>query len=395
MRFLLKPTARSLRATGSVRASSGVRRATGKGPDVRASSKRLRIVLLTGAVAGIALTAVLASSAAARPASHQAKTYNIVFSNNYAGNDWRQELEALAKASVKYPPFKGRINYKLVRPSSQDAPAQISSLNDIIQTRPDAIVIEPSSPTALNQVIARACALKIVVVTVDANVTAPCAYQVSTDWFNNGLVAGEWIGKTMGGKGSVFLDRGLTGVSLSADLLRGYQAGLKKVAPKITVAGYYESKFAAGPEQSGVADLLSAHPTVGGIFASGYGSGSIKALQAAGKKLVPIAGYSYNVSMTACATIKGAQCILATNAPYLAVQGMKIALDVLDGKTVKKKTINTPTFFTTNSIIVPGNTFQRIKVGVNAFPKDPPGLFLPFKAPFMPQLTLNDALGKG
>jgi len=364
---------------------------------MKASSKRLRIVLLTGALAGATIGAsVLTGSAAARPAGAKATTYKMVFSNNFAGNDWRQELEALAEASIKYPPFKGRIDYRLVRPSSQDAPAQIASLNDIIQTRPDAIVIEPSSPTALNQVIARACALKIVVVTVDANVTAPCAYQVSTDWYNNGLVAGQWLGKTMKGKGEVFLDRGLAGVSLSQDLLRGYKDGLKKVAPNIKIAGYFESKFAQGPEQSGVADLLSAHPNVGGIAASGYGTGAIKALKAAGKKPVPVAGYSYNISMTTCAQTTGAQCILATNAPYLAVQGMKIALDVLDGKAPKqKKSINTPTFFTTNNVTIPGNTFAKIKLGVNALPKQAPGLFLPYKAPFMQQLTLNDALGKG
>ena len=362
--------------------------------DVNRSRKQARLIAIgmaiTVLVTAAAVGAGIASGAQTRSS---ATTYKMVFSNNFAGNDWRQELEAIAAASVKYPPFKGRIDYKLVRASDNNATSQISSLNDIILTHPDAIIIEPASPTALNQVIARACAQKIVVVTVDANVTAPCAYQVSTNWYNNGLVAGKWLGKTMGGKGEVFLDRGLAGVSLSNDLLKGYKAGLKKY-PKIKTVGYFESQFALGPEQSGVANLLSAHPNVGGIAVSGYGSGAVKALQAAGKKPVPVAGYSYNVSMVTCAKTKGQKCILATNAPYLAAQGMKIALDVLDGKKVKKKTINTPTFFVNNNVKIPGNLFQKIKLGVNALPKQAPGLFLPFKAPFMPQITLQDALGK-
>lgn len=361
--------------------------------DVNRNRKPAKLLAIVAALTVLVGAAVLGGRATSAQAKPSAEVYKMVFSNNFAGNDWRQELEALAAASVKYPPFKGRIDYKLVRAADNTATSQIASLNDIILTRPDAIVIEPASPTALNQVIARACAQHIVVVTVDANVTAPCAYQVSTNWYNNGLVAGKWLAKTMGGKGEVFLDRGLAGVSLSNDLLRGYKDGIKS-SPGIKIAGYFESQFALGPEQSSVANLLTAHPNVGGIAVSGYGSGAIKALQAAGKTLVPVAGYSYNVSMVTCAKAKGAKCILATNAPYLAAQGMKIALDVLDGKKVQKKTINTPTFFVNNNVTIPGNLFEKIKLGVNALPNQAPGLFLPFKAPFMPQLTLQDALGK-
>ena len=211
----------------------------------RKPAKFLVTVAALTVLVGAAVLGGLAASAQAKPS---ADVYKMVFSNNFAGNDWRQELEALAAASIKYPPFKGRIDYKLVRTADNTATSQIASLNDIILTKPDAIVIEPASPTALNQVIARACAQHIVVVTVDANVTAPCAYQVSTNWYNNGLVAGKWLAKTMGGKGEVFLDRGLAGVSLSNDLLRGYKDGIKTY-PKIKIVGYFESQFALGPEQ--------------------------------------------------------------------------------------------------------------------------------------------------
>ena len=225
--------------------------------------KPAKFLVTVAALTVLVGAAVLGGRAASAQAKPSADVYKMVFSNNFAGNDWRQELEALAAASVKYPPFKGRIDYKLVRTADNTATSQIASLNDIILTRPDAIVIEPSSPTALNQVIARACAQHIVVVTVDANVTAPCAYQVSTNWYNNGLVAGKWLAKTMGGKGEVFLDRGLAGVSLSNDLLRGYKDGIKSY-PGIKIVGYFESQFALGPEQSSVANLLTAHPNVGG-----------------------------------------------------------------------------------------------------------------------------------
>ena len=225
--------------------------------------------------------------------------------------------------------------------------------------------------------------------------TAPCAYKLGANWTHVGFVFGEWMAKSMHGRGQVILDRGLPGEAISADALNGIYSAFKNF-PGIKVVGYYFSQFAMGPEESGVATLLTAHPNVGGIDAS-YGAGALRAVLAAAKSpsSVAITGSAYNVSNLLCAETKGSQCLNISNAPTLAADGMNLALEVLEGKTVPRQQYTMTPFYYNNNVTVPGNLFVKIQLGVSALPNEPPGLFLPYKPSFMPQLTLQDALGKG
>ena len=128
----------------------------------------------------------------------------------------------------------------------------------------------------------------------------PCAYALESDWTRIPGVIAEWMAVQLNGKGKVFVDRGLAGAPISAALEKGYMDVLKKY-PGIEVIGNYNGEYALGPEQAGVAALLAAHPEVDGILTQGYGTGAIKALQDAGRKLVPVTAFSYNVAAVTCA----------------------------------------------------------------------------------------------
>ena len=108
-------------------------------------------------------------------------------------------------------------------------------------------------------------------------------------------VLAEWMAEQLGGKGKVIVDRGLAGAPISAQLENGYEKVLEKY-PDIEIVGDYNGDYALGPEQSGVASLLAANPQVDGILTQGYGSGAIQALKDAGRPIVPVTGFSYNVS---------------------------------------------------------------------------------------------------
>ena len=133
----------------------------------------------------------------------------------------------------------------------------------------------------------------------------------------------------LGGKGNVILDRGLAGAPISAQLQDGYEKVLANY-PDIKVVGYYNGEYALGPEQSGVAALLAANPQVDGILTQGYGSGAIQALKDAGRPIVPVVGFSYNVAALTCAQTQGAKCILGSNPAYLSSEAIKLAVEILD-----------------------------------------------------------------
>src|SRR5690606_19979401 len=122
-------------------------------------------------------------------------------------------------------------------------------------------------------------------------------------------VLAEWLAVQMGGEGNVLLDRGLAGAPISATLQSGFEAVLANY-PGIRIVGMYNGEYALGPEQSGVAALLAANPQVDGILTQGYGTGAMRALQDAGRPLVPVTAFSYNGTAVACVQTEGASCIL-------------------------------------------------------------------------------------
>jgi ribose transport system substrate-binding protein len=194
----------------------------------------------------------------------------------------------------------------------------------------------------------------------------------------------------------VLVDRGLAGAPISAQLQEGYEAVLAKY-PDIKIVGYYNGDYALGPEQSGVASLLAANPQVDGILTQGYGSGAIQALKDAGRPIVPVTGFSYNVSALTCAETEGAKCILGSNPAYLSSEAIKLAVEILDtGKKPAERSIQVEGDFITTtpfeSKLYPGTKMQVIEIGKNAFPDQPPGLTLPI-TPDWVEITAAEAGG--
>lgn len=321
------------------------------------------------------------------------KQYTIYLSNNFLGNDWRQQMERTTKIAASKPPLSGRVDLQ-VENAENTVQAQIDSLNNIIRQRPDAIVVDAASASALNPTIARACQQGITVVAFDQSVTAPCAYNMVSNWDEIPKVLGTWVAEQIGGKGTVFLDRGLPGAPISAQILNGYKAALKRY-PNIKVAGYFNGQYALGPEQTGVSSLLAGHPDVTAILTQGYGTGAIKALKQAGHQLVPISAFSYNGTAVTCVKEK-VPCIMGSNAPYLGADAVKLAVDILDGKKPAQKTVYSSTpYYATKVTKVPGFAnakLDELQLGTNAFPNLPPGLTLPI-APDWVQISPQEAAG--
>ena len=73
----------------------------------------------------------------------------------------------------------------------------------------DAIIINPSSASALNSVVAQAAARGVRIVSVDQRIAAPQAYNVTNDQVAYGRLGAEWLFKKLGGKGNVVEMRGI------------------------------------------------------------------------------------------------------------------------------------------------------------------------------------------
>jgi ribose transport system substrate-binding protein len=350
----------------------------------------IRKVWLAGLCAVVALAAAACSSSGGGASSSSGgggsgssatKPYTIYLSNNFVGNDWRVQMEKEATVAAGLAPFKGTVSLTITN-AGDTVPDQIQSLQAIVARKPNAIILDASSPTALNPVISQACAKGIVVVNFDQTVTAPCAYKIFSNFTQGEEYSAQWMVAQLHGKGNVFEDTGLAGAPISATILDAWQSVLKNY-PAIKVIGTYQGQYALGPEQQGVASLIAAHPNVQGILTQGYCTGAMKALTAAGHALVPMLCQSYNQTYVALAQTSGASGFIMANPAWLSVLAMQTAVNLIEGKAEPKVDQLTPPCFYEGGTSPAGAGCQAIKVGVNAFPALSPGLTLPASPSFM------------
>jgi ribose transport system substrate-binding protein len=356
------------------------------------------IALVAAVVVTLSGTFFGRSVHAAHTAQHS--PFTVVLSNNFLGNDWRPEMERIAMLTSKLPPFKGKITLR-IQNAQNTTEAQIASLNDIIQSHPNAILLDAGSATALNPTVQRACAAGIIVVSFDQTVTAPCAWKVTQNHGLGQVVVGEWMAQVLHGHGGIFLDRGLPAAPVSKQIQDGFLKGLHMDGPRIKVLAEYDGMYAQGPEQQAVSSLLVGHPNVNGVMTQGYCRPVFNAFRAAGKKTVPTTCYGYNGELVACAHANH-KCAILTGSPIVVQIALKLALDALQHKPVPPKNTIVPVPMTlyitrnTQSGFHPktkGVKIETIKLGKNAYPNLPPGLALPFTLPQY-HITARQAAGR-
>ena len=131
--------------------------------------------------------AVLGVGVIAATASADTSGKKIAFSNNYAGNSWRQAMLKSYDLVTKKAVADGVVAAADVfTTADKEVPTQAAQIQNLILQGYDAIVINAASPDALNGAIKQACDAGIVVVSFDGIVTEPCAWRVVVDFKDMG-----------------------------------------------------------------------------------------------------------------------------------------------------------------------------------------------------------------
>ena len=259
------------------------------------------------------------------------KKYTIYLSNNFVGNDWRQQMERVAEVSVNKGPLAGRVDLKIENVDN-NVQAQINSLNNIIRSKPDAILIDAGSAEALNPTIKKACDAGIVVISFDQVVSEPCAYALESDWNRIPAVLAEWMAKQLNGKGKVFVDRGLAGAPISTQLEDGYMAVLDEVS-RHRGDRQLQRRIRPRPragrrrEPSGRPPRGRRHPDAGLRHRRHQGAAGRRPQGRPGHRLLLQRRRDRPAPRP-----KARSCILGSNPAFLSSEAIKLAVDILDGK---------------------------------------------------------------
>lgn len=287
----------------------------------------MKLLAFTALSAGLVVGSALADTSGKR----------IAFSNNYAGNSWRQAMLNSFDIVSKKAVADGVVAAADVfTTADQEVPTQAAQIQNLILQGYDAIVINAASPDALNGAIQQACDAGIVVVSFDGIVTAPCAYRVVVDFEAMGKQEVEEMAKFQPDGGNLLEIRGLAGTSIDDAIHKGILEGVA-AHPEFKIVNSVTGNWDQTTAQKAVATVLPSLPDIVGIVdQGGDGYGAAQAFAAAGKPRPTIIMGNRQDELEWWKEQKdkdGYTTWSASIAPGLSTLAFWVAQQVLDGRT--------------------------------------------------------------
>ena len=177
---------------------------------------------------------------------------------------------------------------------AQDDPAkQASEIEDLIQKKVDAILINPTDANAVVPSVLKANKAGIPVFTIDRSAAkGDVVCHIASDNVAGGKMAGEYLAKLLDYKGNVVELVGIPGTSAARDRGKGFNEVMKKYKD-IKIVARQTADFNRAKGMQVFENILQAQPDVQGVFAHNDEMvlGAIAAAEAAGKKDIIFVGF--------------------------------------------------------------------------------------------------------
>src|SRR5690349_9384523 len=278
----------------------------------------------------------------------KAGPYRIALANGYIANTWRIQMIQTAKAYAAQPEVAAKIKEFKVVSTGEDVAAQISAINNFIDSGYDAIVVNAQNPSAFAPVIKRAKEAGVVLVAFDNILDTKDAINVNVDQKGLGVIWANWLAKHLPQGGKILEVRGVAGTSVDTDRHTGIHEALDASGKKFTVTEVV-GKWDDGVAQKATADAIATNGPFDGITAQGGDTGVVQAMIDAKHPFVPFGGETENGFRKFCAAhaADGLKCASAGTGPAQVAVAIKTAIAALEGQVVPQA-VKLPTALVTD-----------------------------------------------
>jgi len=225
-----------------------------------------------------------------------------------------------------------------------DRDQQIQTVENFTTRRVSGIVLAPLDSQALVRPVNNAIRAKVPVVIFDSGLkTENYVSFVATDNYKGGVLAAEYLGKLLGGKGNVILLRYAVGSASTEEREAGFLDTLKKQFPEIKLLA---SDQYAGPTretsyQASQNLLTRFGRDVNGIFCPNENStiGMTKALRDIGRAGGKVKMVGFDAGSQSVADLKSGdvQGLVVQNPVFMGYKGVMTMVEHLQGKKVEKR----------------------------------------------------------
>ena len=292
-----------------------------------------------------------------------AQPWTVGISNGFVGSEWRtQMIENFLKAAEEYQ-ARGLIDRVIVQSADVDVNGQIQQIRNMIAAGVDAIIINPNSQTALDAVIEEAAMRGVIVIAVDQAVTAPDALNVVIDQSEWARISARWLAEQLGGKGNIVVINGIAGHPANEDRWDGASEVFASY-PGINVLTVTHANWDQATGQQVMANLLATYPNIDGVWVQdGMAEGALRALLASGRPLPVMTGEArigYMRLWNELRTSRGFNTIGVVNPPGIAVTGLHVAMQLLQGRELRPEVLRGNTLFVPIPYAVTADNFEEI-----------------------------------
>jgi ABC-type sugar transport system substrate-binding protein len=280
----------------------------------------------------------------------------LAFGQGAAFAQAKKTVIGIGQPNVEHPYRVGGINRAkdwatrnpnvelVIADGRRNSAVQLAGLEDLLVRGVDALVISPNDSDALTSIAAAAKAKKVPLIVFDRRLSVPAteyAAYIGADNVAMGRVAGEYLAKATGGKGTIIQLEGTQGASATTDRKKGFEDAMKKF-PDIRIVSYV-GEYRMAEAVKAMEDGLVAHPNVVAVYAHNdtMAIAANKVLAERGKKGIPVIGM--DGAKEGCDAIKDGKSTGSVYYPTMFPEALDIAMKVLRGESVPKETmLDTP-----------------------------------------------------
>jgi len=233
---------------------------------------------------------------------------------------------------------------------------QINILEDQIGSGVSGIVLAACDQEALIDIIKKAMEKKVPVVTIDSGVNsdAPVSF-IATDNVAGAAMAARELAKLVGSEGGVGLIPFVKGAGTSEQREEGFKKGVAEF-PNLKIADIQYCQSDVSKAMDITEDMLTAHPDLKGIFASNEPAaiGVVQALEAKGKGgQIKVVAFDAGDDEVAALRKGSIQALIVQNPFKMGYEGVKAAVDAVNGKPVEKRIDTGVTVVTMENVDTP------------------------------------------
>jgi ABC-type sugar transport system substrate-binding protein len=307
-----------------------------------------RVIGLTALVAvGLALSACSSSStstttpSSSKPAvSLAGKSIELIVGTK--SDDFYVTMECGAEAEAA----KLGVHLTVNGPPDFSVSEQAPILNAVAVAKPNALIVAPTSSTALDPELQRIQSegIKLIFVDTDSSDMSLGLSRITSNNLGGGELAADSLAAAIGDKGTVAVINVMPGISTTDARIQGFDQEMKAKYPGITVLPVQYDNDSTATAATEVEGDIAAHPNLSGIFATNVLSaeGAATGVDHAGKAgKVKLATFDADPQQIAALKSNTIQLAIAQD-PYLEGEdGVLQAVNAITGKPVTAS-IGTP-----------------------------------------------------